>query len=215
MVYNLWIFFFRDGAPYCEKDYQVLFGVKCEACHQFITGKVLEVGVLWTRIYVELSHPLCLHATAENTKILAEIIPADFRTKLLIFRIIFSVLVLQSSGKVGDIELIPSVSMDVSAFFMVICKAYYTAYSVSDDIFAEVMWVLESPLATISLSELTTWNLPMIWMMLRSEREKCAGEVNYVFRNEKAETIGIIWIISFADSYLESSTFLLKPVKSF
>ncbi|KAI4550785.1 hypothetical protein MJT46_018292 [Ovis ammon polii x Ovis aries] len=32
----------KDGAPYCEKDYQGLFGVKCEACHQFITGKVLE-----------------------------------------------------------------------------------------------------------------------------------------------------------------------------
>lgn len=34
----------KDGAPYCEKDYQALFGVKCEACHQFITGKVLEAG---------------------------------------------------------------------------------------------------------------------------------------------------------------------------
>ncbi|XP_019411183.1 PREDICTED: actin-binding LIM protein 1 isoform X16 [Crocodylus porosus] len=34
----------KDGVPYCEKDYQVLFGVKCEACHQFITGKVLEAG---------------------------------------------------------------------------------------------------------------------------------------------------------------------------
>uniref|UniRef100_A0A8C8VM67 Actin binding LIM protein 1 n=1 Tax=Pelusios castaneus TaxID=367368 RepID=A0A8C8VM67_9SAUR len=34
----------KDGFPYCEKDYQVLFGVKCEACHQFITGKVLEAG---------------------------------------------------------------------------------------------------------------------------------------------------------------------------
>ncbi|XP_059517493.1 actin-binding LIM protein 1 isoform X7 [Myotis daubentonii] len=34
----------KDGAPYCEKDYQRLFGVKCEACHQFITGKVLEAG---------------------------------------------------------------------------------------------------------------------------------------------------------------------------
>lgn len=33
----------RDGAPYCEKDYQIHFGVQCEACHQFITGKVLEV----------------------------------------------------------------------------------------------------------------------------------------------------------------------------
>uniref|UniRef100_A0A8C6IIG7 Actin-binding LIM protein 1 n=1 Tax=Mus spicilegus TaxID=10103 RepID=A0A8C6IIG7_MUSSI len=35
----------KDGSPYCEKDYQGLFGVKCEACHQFITGKVLEAGV--------------------------------------------------------------------------------------------------------------------------------------------------------------------------
>ncbi|XP_054838152.1 actin-binding LIM protein 1 isoform X9 [Eublepharis macularius] len=34
----------KDGSPYCEKDYQVLFGVKCEACRQFITGKVLEAG---------------------------------------------------------------------------------------------------------------------------------------------------------------------------
>uniref|UniRef100_A0A8C4RP51 Actin binding LIM protein 1a n=1 Tax=Erpetoichthys calabaricus TaxID=27687 RepID=A0A8C4RP51_ERPCA len=34
----------KDGAPYCEKDYQIHFGVKCEACHQFITGKVLEAG---------------------------------------------------------------------------------------------------------------------------------------------------------------------------
>nr|XP_034355147.1 actin-binding LIM protein 1 isoform X7 [Arvicanthis niloticus] len=34
----------KDDFPYCEKDYQGLFGVKCEACHQFITGKVLEAG---------------------------------------------------------------------------------------------------------------------------------------------------------------------------
>uniref|UniRef100_A0A3Q0R7Q6 Actin binding LIM protein 1a n=1 Tax=Amphilophus citrinellus TaxID=61819 RepID=A0A3Q0R7Q6_AMPCI len=34
----------KDGAPYCEKDYQTHFGVQCEACHQFITGKVLEAG---------------------------------------------------------------------------------------------------------------------------------------------------------------------------
>ncbi|XP_041426223.1 uncharacterized protein LOC100158300 isoform X2 [Xenopus laevis] len=34
----------KDGSPYCEKDYQMLFGVKCEACHDFITGKVLEAG---------------------------------------------------------------------------------------------------------------------------------------------------------------------------
>ncbi|XP_043911861.1 actin-binding LIM protein 1 isoform X26 [Protopterus annectens] len=34
----------KDGAPYCEKDYQLQFGVKCEACQQYITGKVLEAG---------------------------------------------------------------------------------------------------------------------------------------------------------------------------
>ncbi|XP_036390144.1 actin-binding LIM protein 1 isoform X7 [Megalops cyprinoides] len=34
----------KDGAPYCERDYQIHFGVQCEACHQYITGKVLEAG---------------------------------------------------------------------------------------------------------------------------------------------------------------------------
>ncbi|XP_072883925.1 actin-binding LIM protein 1 isoform X12 [Hemitrygon akajei] len=34
----------KDGAPYCEMDYQNLFGVKCEECDKFITGKVLEAG---------------------------------------------------------------------------------------------------------------------------------------------------------------------------
>ncbi|XP_042559246.1 actin-binding LIM protein 1 isoform X14 [Clupea harengus] len=34
----------KDGAPYCEKDYQIHFGVQCQACHQYITGKVLEAG---------------------------------------------------------------------------------------------------------------------------------------------------------------------------
>uniref|UniRef100_A0A8B9KGQ1 Actin binding LIM protein 1b n=1 Tax=Astyanax mexicanus TaxID=7994 RepID=A0A8B9KGQ1_ASTMX len=34
----------KDGAPYCERDYQIHFGVQCEACQQFITGKVLEAG---------------------------------------------------------------------------------------------------------------------------------------------------------------------------
>uniref|UniRef100_A0A3Q3WA69 Uncharacterized protein n=1 Tax=Mola mola TaxID=94237 RepID=A0A3Q3WA69_MOLML len=34
----------KDSTPYCEKDYQIHFGVQCEACHQFITGKVLEAG---------------------------------------------------------------------------------------------------------------------------------------------------------------------------
>ncbi|XP_047465781.1 actin-binding LIM protein 1-like isoform X3 [Mugil cephalus] len=42
----------KDGVPYCERDYQVQFGVKCEACQKFITGKVLEAG---DRHY----HPSC------------------------------------------------------------------------------------------------------------------------------------------------------------
>uniref|UniRef100_A0A671WWP7 Actin binding LIM protein 1b n=1 Tax=Sparus aurata TaxID=8175 RepID=A0A671WWP7_SPAAU len=34
----------KDGVPYCERDYQIQFGIQCEACHKFITGKVLEAG---------------------------------------------------------------------------------------------------------------------------------------------------------------------------
>ncbi|XP_069373277.1 actin-binding LIM protein 1-like isoform X6 [Paralichthys olivaceus] len=34
----------KDGVPYCERDYQIKFGIQCEACHKFITGKVLEAG---------------------------------------------------------------------------------------------------------------------------------------------------------------------------
>ncbi|XP_051795693.1 actin-binding LIM protein 1-like isoform X4 [Acanthochromis polyacanthus] len=34
----------KDGVPYCERDYQIKFGVQCHACHKFITGKVLEAG---------------------------------------------------------------------------------------------------------------------------------------------------------------------------
>ncbi|XP_063749819.1 actin-binding LIM protein 1-like isoform X13 [Eleginops maclovinus] len=34
----------KDGVPYCERDYQFQFGVQCDACQRFITGKVLEAG---------------------------------------------------------------------------------------------------------------------------------------------------------------------------
>ena len=54
----------RDGAPYCEKDYQGLFGVKCEACHQFITGKVLEVSDRRT----SLKAPVIFLKALENTR---------------------------------------------------------------------------------------------------------------------------------------------------
>lgn len=33
----------RDGIPYCERDYQKQFGVKCAYCNRYISGKVLQV----------------------------------------------------------------------------------------------------------------------------------------------------------------------------
>ncbi len=33
----------KDGQPYCERDYQKEFGVKCTYCRRFISGKVLQV----------------------------------------------------------------------------------------------------------------------------------------------------------------------------
>uniref|UniRef100_A0A1A8HN39 Actin-binding LIM protein 2 n=1 Tax=Nothobranchius korthausae TaxID=1143690 RepID=A0A1A8HN39_9TELE len=34
----------KDGIPYCEMDYHAMFGIQCESCKKFITGKVLEAG---------------------------------------------------------------------------------------------------------------------------------------------------------------------------
>ncbi|XP_070540379.1 actin-binding LIM protein 2-like isoform X43 [Ptychodera flava] len=34
----------REGVPYCERDYQHLFGIKCANCEGYITGKVLQAG---------------------------------------------------------------------------------------------------------------------------------------------------------------------------
>ncbi|XP_024143387.1 actin-binding LIM protein 2 isoform X11 [Oryzias melastigma] len=34
----------KDGIPYCETDYHAMFGIKCESCKKYITGKVLEAG---------------------------------------------------------------------------------------------------------------------------------------------------------------------------
>ncbi|XP_022691233.1 actin-binding LIM protein 2-like isoform X1 [Varroa jacobsoni] len=34
----------KDDQPYCEKDYQTRFGIKCAHCQRFITGKVLQAG---------------------------------------------------------------------------------------------------------------------------------------------------------------------------
>ncbi|XP_026132795.1 actin-binding LIM protein 2-like isoform X6 [Carassius auratus] len=34
----------KDGIPYCEADYHAMFGIQCETCKKYITGKVLEAG---------------------------------------------------------------------------------------------------------------------------------------------------------------------------
>ncbi|XP_028284547.1 actin-binding LIM protein 2 isoform X12 [Parambassis ranga] len=34
----------KDGIPYCETDYHAMFGIQCESCKKYITGKVLEAG---------------------------------------------------------------------------------------------------------------------------------------------------------------------------
>ncbi|XP_040191304.1 actin-binding LIM protein 2 isoform X1 [Rana temporaria] len=34
----------KDGIPYCEMDYHDKFGIKCDHCEKFITGRVLEAG---------------------------------------------------------------------------------------------------------------------------------------------------------------------------
>ncbi|XP_073723014.1 actin-binding LIM protein 2 isoform X9 [Misgurnus anguillicaudatus] len=34
----------KDGIPYCETDYHAMFGIQCDTCKKYITGKVLEAG---------------------------------------------------------------------------------------------------------------------------------------------------------------------------
>uniref|UniRef100_A0A493SVN5 Actin binding LIM protein family member 3 n=1 Tax=Anas platyrhynchos platyrhynchos TaxID=8840 RepID=A0A493SVN5_ANAPP len=34
----------KDGVPYCESDYHAQFGIKCETCDRYISGRVLEAG---------------------------------------------------------------------------------------------------------------------------------------------------------------------------
>ncbi|XP_034021236.1 actin-binding LIM protein 2 isoform X6 [Thalassophryne amazonica] len=46
----------KDGIPYCEMDYHAMFGIQCENCKKYITGKVLEAG---EKHY----HPSCARCT--------------------------------------------------------------------------------------------------------------------------------------------------------
>ncbi|XP_018585772.2 actin-binding LIM protein 2 isoform X2 [Scleropages formosus] len=34
----------KDGVPYCEVDYHAMYGIQCENCKKYITGRVLEAG---------------------------------------------------------------------------------------------------------------------------------------------------------------------------
>ncbi|XP_037685254.1 actin-binding LIM protein 2 isoform X6 [Choloepus didactylus] len=34
----------KDGLPYCEDDYHTAFGIRCDSCEKYITGRVLEAG---------------------------------------------------------------------------------------------------------------------------------------------------------------------------
>ncbi|KAM9451303.1 actin-binding LIM protein 3-like isoform 3-T3 [Clarias gariepinus] len=34
----------KNGIPYCESDYHRQFGIRCEACNRYVSGKVLEAG---------------------------------------------------------------------------------------------------------------------------------------------------------------------------
>ncbi|XP_073335796.1 actin-binding LIM protein 3-like [Pagrus major] len=34
----------KDGIPYCETDYHTQFGIKCDSCNRYISGRVLEAG---------------------------------------------------------------------------------------------------------------------------------------------------------------------------
>ncbi|XP_047421908.1 actin-binding LIM protein 2 isoform X7 [Sciurus carolinensis] len=34
----------KDGLPYCETDYHAKFGIRCDGCEKYVTGRVLEAG---------------------------------------------------------------------------------------------------------------------------------------------------------------------------
>ncbi|XP_074504254.1 actin-binding LIM protein 3 isoform X6 [Sebastes fasciatus] len=50
----------KDGVPYCEADYHAQYGVKCETCSRYISGRVLEAG---GKHY----HPTCARCSRCNT----------------------------------------------------------------------------------------------------------------------------------------------------
>ncbi|XP_057206209.1 actin-binding LIM protein 3 isoform X5 [Triplophysa rosa] len=80
----------KDGIPYCESDYHAQFGIKCETCDRYISGRVLEAGgkhyhptcarcarcqMMFTEgeeMYLtgsEVWHPLCKQASRTERKL--------------------------------------------------------------------------------------------------------------------------------------------------
>ncbi|KAG9346838.1 hypothetical protein JZ751_007184 [Albula glossodonta] len=80
----------KDGVPYCESDYHAQFGIKCETCDRYISGRVLEAGgkhyhptcarcarchMMFTEgeeMYLtgsEVWHPLCKQASRNERKL--------------------------------------------------------------------------------------------------------------------------------------------------
>ncbi|KAI5935252.1 Actin-binding LIM protein 3 [Manis javanica] len=80
----------KDGVPYCEADYHSQFGIKCETCDRYISGRVLEAGgkhyhptcarcvrchQMFTEgeeMYLtgsEVWHPICKHAARAEKKL--------------------------------------------------------------------------------------------------------------------------------------------------
>uniref|UniRef100_A0A3B4B8S0 Actin-binding LIM protein 2 n=1 Tax=Periophthalmus magnuspinnatus TaxID=409849 RepID=A0A3B4B8S0_9GOBI len=76
----------RDGIPYCEMDYHAMFGIQCENCKKYITGKVLEAGekhyhptcarcarcelmfAEGEEMYLQIWHPPCRQAAKQEEK---------------------------------------------------------------------------------------------------------------------------------------------------
>lgn len=48
----------RDGLPFCLRDYNAQFGVRCHECDKFIAGKVLQVR---TKHFILFKFPLIFY----------------------------------------------------------------------------------------------------------------------------------------------------------
>uniref|UniRef100_A0A674BH61 Actin-binding LIM protein 2 n=1 Tax=Salmo trutta TaxID=8032 RepID=A0A674BH61_SALTR len=48
----------KDGIPYCEVDYHAMYGIQCDSCKKYITGKVLEVGQIRVSVSCLFLSPL-------------------------------------------------------------------------------------------------------------------------------------------------------------